>query len=148
MQFQELTLKSVQIPYYEVKLFPIQLTSLILISGLIVLMFFYPYESENLISPNWANIVWTIITVIFFLLIVFWALYLKLRQTWWRYVKRNLLKNDYIFENDYGIISQPELVKKILADYPSIETDPEKVGLVVILYKDKYIIYQKFWGIK
>ena len=149
MQFQEFTLKRVSIMYYEVKNIPIVFTSLIVVVGLIFLLALWPYEkSENLVSPNWANIVWTIITFLFLLLIVFLALYFELRKRWWRYVKRNLSKNDYVFENDYGVISPQELAQKILDDYPSVETDPDTTGLVVILYKDRYIIYQKFWGIK
>ncbi len=148
MQFIDLTLKEVMVPYYEVKGIPMLITSIIVFIGLIAAMAFLPGPKVGPTPPTLIHIFWSLFTFIFLIAIIFWALYLWIRSFWWRKVQKNLDQEQYVLAKEYGLIAKSEATKKILQDFPDIEQQTENVGLVLILYKGKYLLYQKVWGIK
>lgn len=148
MYFSNLILKEVVVPYYEVKGIPILITSIILFFGLIVATALIPGPKVGPTPPTLTHIFWSLFTFIFLLLIVFWALYLWVRSFWWRVVQKKLDQEQYILVKEYGNITKAEVIKKILQNFSDIEDQAEEGGLVLILYKGKYLLYQKFWGTK
>lgn len=148
MQFIDLTLKEVTVPYYEVKGIPILITSIILFVAFILLMAFLPSPKVDATPPTWTHIFWSLFTFIFLLIIIFWALYLWLRSFWWRVIQKKLDQDQYVLVQEYGTIVKTEVIKKILQDFPDVEQQTDNVGLALILYKGKYLLYQKVWGIK
>lgn len=148
MHFLDLTLKEVVVPYYEVKGIPILITSIIVFIGLIAATAFLPEPKVGPTPPTLIHIFWSLFTFIFLLLIVFWALYLWVRSFWWQVVRKKLDQEQYILVKEYGNIAKTEVIKKILQDFPDIESQVENVGVALILFKGKYLLYQKVWGIK
>lgn len=149
MLFLDFTLKSVTIPYYEVKGIPILMTLVIILVALFALILFLPYEPKvDSTPPSWAHLFWSSITFLFLVIIVFWMLYLQLRKFWWWVIQKKLDQDQYILINEYNNIDKKEVIKKILQNFPDIENQPENVDLALMLYKNKYLLYQKFWGVK